>query len=43
VATLSVVDRASVLVLLRDEPFDNWGMRGGQAATDLRFDCAIDM
>ncbi|KVH77903.1 hypothetical protein WJ42_00165 [Burkholderia cepacia] len=43
VATLRGIDPACVLVLLREEPFDNWGMRGGQAATDLRFDYAIQI
>ncbi|CAH2773813.1 MAG: Tautomerase [uncultured Caballeronia sp.] len=35
------IDPAHVMVLLREEPFDNWGMRGGHAATDLTFDYAI--
>ena len=40
VARLRGIDPAQVLILLREEPFDNWGMRGGRAATDLQFDYA---
>ncbi|KNH05047.1 hypothetical protein BRCH_02770c [Candidatus Burkholderia brachyanthoides] len=43
VATLRGIDPARVLMLLREEPFDNWGMRSGHAATDLRFDYTIEM
>lgn len=43
VAQLRAIDPAHVIVLLREEPFDNWGMRGGKAATDLRFDYAIEI
>ncbi|RDK02662.1 tautomerase family protein [Paraburkholderia lacunae] len=43
VAQLRGIDPLHVLVLLREEPFDNWGMRGGQAATDLQFDYAISI
>lgn len=41
VGALRGIDPGDVLVLLREEPFDNWGMRGGRAATDLTFDYAI--
>ncbi|MCC8397334.1 tautomerase family protein [Paraburkholderia sp. MMS20-SJTR3] len=41
VARLRGIDPSEVLVLLREEPFDNWGMHGGKAATDLKFDYAI--
>lgn len=41
VAALRAIDAGRVLVLLREEPFENWGMHGGRAATDLAFDYAI--
>jgi hypothetical protein len=41
VAALRMIDPAHVLVLLREEPFENWGLHGGRAATDLIFDYPI--
>ncbi|KMQ72790.1 hypothetical protein BPMI_02749 [Candidatus Burkholderia pumila] len=43
VVTLRGIDPVRVLMLLREEPFDNWGMRNGHAAIDLRFDYMIEM
>lgn len=41
VAQVRQVDPSRILVLLREEPLDNWGLHGGHAAADLKFDYAI--
>ncbi|WP_237071326.1 tautomerase family protein [Mycetohabitans sp. B2] len=41
VAQARQIDPSRILVLLREEPLDNWGLHGGHAATDLKFDYAI--
>ncbi|WXK34646.1 tautomerase family protein (plasmid) [Mycetohabitans rhizoxinica] len=41
VAQARQIDPSRILVLLREEPLDNWGLHGGRAATDLKFDYAI--
>lgn len=38
VGALRRIDPAHVLVLLREEPLENWGMQGGRAAIGLTFD-----
>jgi phenylpyruvate tautomerase PptA (4-oxalocrotonate tautomerase family) len=43
VAALRRMDPAGILVLLREEPRENWGMRGGQAATDIDFPYRISV
>ncbi|OQS32686.1 tautomerase family protein [Chromobacterium haemolyticum] len=40
-AALLDIPPASVLILLREEPAENWGMRGGQSASDIDFGYAI--
>ncbi|MCP1289696.1 MULTISPECIES: tautomerase family protein [Chromobacterium] len=40
-AALLNIAPASVLILLREEAADNWGMRGGQAASEIDFGYAI--
>jgi phenylpyruvate tautomerase PptA (4-oxalocrotonate tautomerase family) len=37
VAKLRRIDPAAILILLREEPRENWGMRGGRCAADIEF------
>ncbi|HET8538966.1 MAG TPA: tautomerase family protein [Anaeromyxobacter sp.] len=37
------VDPQRVLVVLHEPPLSNWGIRGGQAATDVQIGFALDV
>ncbi len=37
------VARDRVLIVLREPPLENWGIRGGQAATDVQLGFKIDV
>jgi phenylpyruvate tautomerase PptA (4-oxalocrotonate tautomerase family) len=37
------VRREAVLIVLHDPPLENWGIRGGQAATDVKLGYKIDV
>jgi phenylpyruvate tautomerase PptA (4-oxalocrotonate tautomerase family) len=37
------VPRNAVLIVLHDPPLENWGIRGGQAATDVQLGYKVDV
>jgi phenylpyruvate tautomerase PptA (4-oxalocrotonate tautomerase family) len=37
------VRREAVLIVLHDPPLENWGIRGGQAASDVKLGYKIDV
>jgi phenylpyruvate tautomerase PptA (4-oxalocrotonate tautomerase family) len=37
------VDKDQVLIVLHEPPLENWGIRGGQAATDVQLGFKIDV
>ena len=37
------IDPKRVLVVLHEPPLENWGIRGGQAATDVQLGFALDV
>lgn len=43
VAALRRMDPAAILILLREEPRENWAMHGGRMATDIALPYAIEV
>jgi phenylpyruvate tautomerase PptA (4-oxalocrotonate tautomerase family) len=37
------VRREAILIVLHDPPLENWGIRGGQSAADVKLGYAIDV
>jgi phenylpyruvate tautomerase PptA (4-oxalocrotonate tautomerase family) len=37
------VRREAILVVLHDPPLENWGIRGGQSAADVKLGFAVDV